>query len=85
MRAIKVPIRGMHCASCEVLVGENVRKVAGVDVVKVNQRRAEAIIEYRGVQPAAEAIRQAIQDAGYEVGFKDKLPWISKNPRDYKD
>ncbi len=75
----------MHCASCEVLIGESVRKVPGVEVVAVNQRRSEAVIQYHGAEPSAKAIRKAVQDAGYEVGQKDKLPWLSSNPRDYKD
>ncbi|MBI5729378.1 MAG: sulfite exporter TauE/SafE family protein, partial [Candidatus Magasanikbacteria bacterium] len=85
MNTIKVPIRGMHCASCEVLIGESVRKVPGVDIVTVNHRRSEAVIQYRGAEPSAPAIRRAVQDAGYEVGQKNKLPWLSSNPRDYKD
>lgn len=75
----------MHCASCEVLIGESVRKVPGVEVVAVNQRRAEATIQYRGAEPPAKAIQKAVKDAGYEVGQKDRLPWLSSNPRDYKD
>ena len=61
------------------------RKVPGVEVVKVNQRRGEVTIEYRGDEPSSKAIQRAVQDAGYEVGQKDKLPWFSTNPRDYKD
>lgn len=75
----------MHCASCEVLIGESVRKVPGVAVVKVDQRHGLATIQYHDEVPSDKAIRRAIQDAGYEVGQKDKLPWLSKNPSDYKD
>src|SRR3989338_2020702 len=85
MSSLKIPIGGMQCASCEVLIGESVRKVPGVEVVAVNQRRSEAVIQYHGAEPSAKAIRKAVQDAGYEVGQKDKLPWLSSNPRDYKD
>jgi sulfite exporter TauE/SafE/copper chaperone CopZ len=66
-------------------VGESVRKVPGVQVVRVNQKCGEAIIEYYGAEPSAKAIRQAVQNAGYDVGQKEKLPWLSSNPRDYKD
>lgn len=75
----------MHCASCEILIGESVRKIPGVAVVKVDQRRAEAIIEYDGVEPSAETIRMAVQNAGYDVGERDRQPMISKNIGDYKD
>ncbi|MCX6779702.1 MAG: sulfite exporter TauE/SafE family protein [Candidatus Magasanikbacteria bacterium] len=85
MSTLKVPIRGMHCASCEILIGESVRKVPRVAEVRVDQHRGLATIQYHGEPPSGEAIRQAVQDAGYDVGQKDKLPWISTNPRDYKD
>lgn len=82
---IKVPIRGMHCASCEILIGESLKKVPGVSMVKVDQKKGEAEIHYRNEQPSGKQIRQAIQDAGYDVGKKEKLPWISTNIGDYKD
>lgn len=85
MSTLKVPIRGMHCASCEVLIGESIRTVSGVEQVSVSQRRGEAVVHYQGAEPAAQAIRRAVQNAGYDVGPKDKLPWLSSNPEDYKD
>jgi sulfite exporter TauE/SafE/copper chaperone CopZ len=85
MKTIRVPIKGMHCSSCEILVGENIRKIPGVDVVKVNQRHAEAIIEYSHNEPSNKAIKRAVEEAGYQVGEKENLPWVSSNPKDYKD
>ncbi len=81
-----IPIRGMHCSACELLVGEELKKITGVTSVYVSQKKALAIIKYpEAVQVNDEAVIKAIQEAGYEVGRKEKLPWISRSPADYKD
>ena len=81
-----IPIRGMHCASCELLIGEELKKISGVTSVYVSQKRAAAIIKYpETVQINDADIIKAIQEAGYEVGSNKQLPWISHNPADYKD
>ena len=40
-----IPIRGMHCAACEILVGEELKKIAGFSSVYVSQKRALAIVK----------------------------------------
>ena len=76
----------MHCASCEILVGEELKKIAGVGSVYVDQKKAVAIVKYpETVEINDRDIIKAVQQAGYEVGRKQKLPWISKTPSDYKD
>jgi sulfite exporter TauE/SafE/copper chaperone CopZ len=85
MNKIKIPIRGMHCASCELLVSEQLEKIHGVKAVYVSQKRAYAEITYAGNRPNDKKITQAIQEAGYKIGDQQKLPWISRNSADYKD
>src|SRR3989344_9301902 len=81
-----IPIRGMHCASCELLVGEELKKIPGLTNVYVSQKRALAIVKYPDTaQVNDKDIIKAVQEAGYEVGHNQKLPWISRNPADYKD
>lgn len=81
-----IPIRGMHCASCELLVGEELKKIPGVTSAYVSQKKALAIIKYPETAQLNDAdIIKAVQEAGYEVGQPQKLPWISRNPDDYKD
>lgn len=75
----------MHCASCEILIGEGLKDLPGVNQVKVDQKRGEAEISYAGREPSAKDIRRIVQEAGYEVGKKEKLPWISTSVRDYSD
>lgn len=78
-------IRGMHCKSCEILVEQNLKKINGVQRANVNHKTGQAEIFYQGQKPADEMIIQAIKDAGYEAGEKDKLPLISTDPQDYKN
>ena len=85
MAKINVPIRGMHCASCELLIGEQLKKLPGVQGVKVSHRRAVAEISYTGAALKGALIVKAVQEAGYEVGEKEKLPWFSRNLTDYQD
>lgn len=81
-----IPIRGMHCASCEILIGKQLEKIPGVGSVYVDQKKALAIIKYpETVHLNDRDIIRAVQEAGYEVGRKEKLPWISRNSADYKD
>ena len=85
MSNITIPIRGMHCASCEILIAEKVKKVPGVTSVHVSLKKACADIEYGATRPSDAVIALAIQEAGYEVGKKEKQPWFSRNAIDYKD
>ncbi|TSC85077.1 MAG: hypothetical protein G01um101413_461 [Parcubacteria group bacterium Gr01-1014_13] len=81
-----IPIRGMHCTACEILIGEELKKIPGVFSVYANQKKALAIIEFSSTAQINDSdIAKAVQAAGYEVGQKEKLPWISRNPADYKD
>jgi sulfite exporter TauE/SafE/copper chaperone CopZ len=85
MGKIIIPIRGMHCASCEILIGEQLKNISGVTMVSVNQKRALAEITYCGAQPSNETIARSVQEAGYSVGQKERLTWFSRNRADYRD
>jgi sulfite exporter TauE/SafE/copper chaperone CopZ len=85
MSHLIVPIRGMHCASCEILIGDELRKVTGVVRAQVDHKRAKADVYYTDQRPSDDAIERAVRNAGYEVGLKQKLPWLSRNPKDYSD
>lgn len=81
-----IPIRGMHCASCELLVAAELKKIPGLASVYVSQKRALAIVKYpETTQINDNDIIKAVQESGYEVGRNQKLSWISRNPADYKD
>jgi Cu+-exporting ATPase len=67
VRKSMFPVRGMTCASCVARVEEALKNVSGVLNVSVNLASETATVEYlEGVE--ASKFRQAVRDAGYELG-----------------
>ena len=77
-----IPIKGMHCRSCEILVEDELSKIYGVEQVEVNQERGEAIVCSNGNIDQLK-IEQAVLNAGYTLGYDEKKNWFSKNINDY--
>ena len=82
---ITVPIAGMHCRSCELLVEDSLTEVEGVKSSKVNYKKGEAEIYFDQEKPDAGEIEKAIRGAGYALGSSEPRAWLSKNPQEYKD
>ena len=80
-----VPIKGMHCKSCEILVEDQLKEIKGVKKAIVNHRRDSAEIYYHGASLDMGAIKTAVEKAGYTVGEEETRGWFSKNPADYGD
>src|SRR3989338_6895672 len=80
-----IPIRGMHCQSCEILVEEELLKVKGISKTEVNHRRDTAEIYYHGKSPDLNAITAAVEKAGYSLGKEETKGWFSKNTADYQE
>lgn len=80
-----IPIKGMHCKSCEILVEEQLKEIKGVRKAVVNHRRDLAEIYYHGKSLDLEAIKTAVEKAGYSLGKEETKGWFSKNKADYKE
>jgi len=80
-----VPIAGMHCRSCELLVEDNLSGVTNIERTVINYKKGTAEIHYGEVKPDMREIERAICEAGYCVGTNGPKPLVSKNPEDYKD
>jgi len=80
-----IPIKGMHCKSCEILVEERLKEVKGVKKAEVNHLKDTAEIYYHGQSPDLAAITEAVEKAGYAVGKEETKGWFSKNKSDYKE
>ncbi len=83
MQKIVVPIRGMHCKSCEISIEENLKQIAAIKKCDVSHVSGQAKIWYDGDKPLLNQISKAVEQAGYTVGQDDKKHWFSRNPRDY--
>lgn len=69
LKKLKLKIHGMHCASCEVLIERNFKKIDGVEKVSVNQADGKAKV-YCSRVPNLQAFQQAVGPNGYAVS-----PW----------
>ncbi len=78
-----VPIKGMHCRSCEILIEEELLKIDGIHKVNVSEKKGIAEIFYDG-EVLDSHIEDAVCGCGYSLG-KDSNSWISRNPKDYKE
>ncbi len=76
---VKLPIKGMHCRSCELLVEDGLKELPGVEKVEVNYSAGEATIHYQGEQPSDAALKKAVAKAGYVVGVDDVKPFFNSN------
>lgn len=77
-----IPIKGMHCRSCEILIEEELKTVSGVKKAQVNWKKACADVYYeKGINN--DEIRQIIEKAGYKIGLEEKKPLFSHNLEDY--
>ncbi|MFH0955710.1 MAG: sulfite exporter TauE/SafE family protein [Candidatus Falkowbacteria bacterium] len=85
LKKFTVPIKGMHCKSCEILVEDQLKEVRGINKVLVNRRRDIAEIYYDKEKPELEKITEAVIKAGYSVGEENAKGLISKNLNDYKE
>lgn len=83
MKESRIPIAGMHCRSCEIMIGDNLKQLPGVKKVHVSHKKESATI-FADTMPSDELIAAAVKKAGYEVG-STKQPLFSKNPKDYRD
>jgi len=80
--SVILPIRGMTCRSCELLLEESLGGVPGVKHVRVQRSRSCATIEI-GDQPVNElALERAVEEAGYSIGH-EHVPWFSRDLAPY--
>ena len=66
MEKITVPIKGMHCASCALVIEKTLKKTEGVNEVKVNYGTEKATIEYDKDKVSLTKMSDFIKPLGYE-------------------
>lgn len=64
-REFRVP--GISCGHCEMAINQSVRRLRGIDHVKVDLKQKLVTVSYDGGAVKDADIRTAIEDAGYEV------------------
>lgn len=84
MKKLLVPIAGMHCRSCEILLENKFSKIPEIKKCLVNSKKGIAEISY-DVKPSRESVENAVREAGYTIGVIGKKPLLTRNASDYKD
>jgi copper chaperone len=64
---LKLSVRGLHCASCVSMVKKTVRKLPGVESVKVDLEKGSVDVECDSAAVRRADITRAIQRMGYKV------------------
>ena len=80
-----VPIKGMHCASCELLIAEELESIPGVTSAQASLKSNSATI-MSAEQVSDKDIERAVLAAGYEIGYENgQKPFFTHNERIWKD
>ena len=61
-----IPIKGMHCASCAVLIEKDLQKLDGVKDVSANYAMERVSVDFDETKVNADRLYQSIRDTGYE-------------------
>ena len=64
---LKCDVHGMTCTGCEQSIVGSVHKIEGVAEVQADFRQGKAVVRFDPRRVKPEAIRRAIEKAGYTV------------------
>ncbi|MEB4859554.1 copper chaperone CopZ [Priestia megaterium] len=67
MEKVTLSVKGMSCGHCVKSVEGSVGELNGVQHVEVNLNEAKVTVEFDQNKVSLEAIKEAIDDQGYEV------------------
>ena len=62
-----IEVNGMHCAHCAASVEQALQKLDGVKKAKADHEANRAVVTFSG-DVADEAIREAVEGAGFSCG-----------------
>ena len=80
---LKIPVKGMHCRSCEILIEDSLKELPEVKSADINYKTGEALVYYIGEAPNKSIFEKAIKEAGYEIGYEGKLPFLTADKKEY--
>ena len=58
-------IKGMHCASCEILIEKNILELDGVRSVEASTSRGQVVIEYEKEMPSQKKLNEMFLKENY--------------------
>ncbi len=77
--------KGMHCASCEILIEKKLLEIPGVKSVEAKTSNGQVIVEYEGEKPSSEKLNGIFKKDNYtffenEYKIKEKKVENTLNP-----
>jgi len=85
MNKTNVPIQGMHCKSCELLIEDELVKIPGVEKVHISHKTGIATVYHKNETLNNNDVMKAVSAAGYTLGENTAKGFISTNKQDYID
>lgn len=78
MANIKIKTKGMHCASCETLIEQSLRKIEGVGAVKADYATETVDVTFDTDKTDIDKILEAVNEKGYDcsligIGKKEEI------------
>lgn len=70
---ITLNIKGMHCASCETLISEELKETAGVSDISVSSKEGKAELMFDTALAPVNALLEAVNRAGYKASIENAL------------
>lgn len=58
-------VKGMHCASCEILIEKKILSIKGVKSVEADAGKGEVLVEYIGKRPKTEMLNSIFRKENY--------------------
>ena len=80
---VRFPIEGMTCTSCVSRITRAVRKLDGVESIKVDLGSDSALVAFDRGRTSLEAIAEVVRRAGYEVQLERAEPFIPMASRGF--
>jgi len=82
-KKITIPVKWMHCNSCEMIIETTTKKFPHVKDVKASRSNWTVEISYTDKEPNIQEIQDNIEKLGYHIGTEEKTPRLSKDPSEY--
>jgi Cu+-exporting ATPase len=81
---VRFPIEGMTCASCVGRITKAVRRLDGVDTVKVDLGTETIRVGFNPARTSLAAVADAVERAGYVARLADAQPWVAGQRRGWR-
>ena len=72
-------VKGMHCASCEILIEKKLLDIKGVKSVDASTADGKVVVEYEGEKPSNHKLNEIFKDENYSFSDSRELENVKKS------